>query len=106
MSIIGPLPSSVNNNNKVGSIERAVSGEIDVKLFMFKNGRKLQTSEGNDDLSSFMRGFEVYESLTQACMEMRLILEDSGGILQTMTGSEEFALSIKSSIIDRTYFPQ
>ena len=44
-----PLPSSVNNNNKVGSIERAVSGEIDVKLFMFKNGRKLQTSEGNDD---------------------------------------------------------
>ena len=36
-------------------------------------------------------------------MEMRLILEDSGGILQTMTGSEEFALSIKSSIIDRTY---
>tara|TARA_B100002019_G_scaffold80615_1_gene69614 strand:- start:11701 stop:13131 length:1431 start_codon:yes stop_codon:yes gene_type:complete len=103
MSLIGPLPTNIGNNNKVGSIERAVSGEIDVKLFMFKNGRKLQTSEGNDDLSSFLRGFEVYESLTQACMEMRLILEDSAGILQTMTGSEEFALSVKSSIIDRTY---
>ena len=37
-------------------------------------------------------------------MELRLILEDSAGVLQTLTGTEEFSLQLKTSIIDRTYF--
>ena len=37
-------------------------------------------------------------------MECRLVLEDSAGILGTLTGSEEFVLNIRSSIKDRTYY--
>ena len=90
--------------DRVGSISRSNTGEVDFKLFMYKNRKKKTTKQGDADLSSFVRGFEVYESISTTCMEMRLILEDSAGILQSLTGSEEFALQLKTSIVDRTYF--
>ena len=90
--------------DRVGSISRSNTGEVDFKLFMYKNRKRKSTKGGDADLSSFVRGFEVYESISSACMEMRLILEDSAGILQSLTGSEEFSLQLKTSIIDRTYF--
>ena len=35
---------------------------------------------------------------------MKLILEDAAGVLQSLTGTEEFGLQLKTTIIDRTYF--
>jgi len=90
--------------NQEGSISSQTSGEIDAKLFLYKDGRKMQTSSGADDLASFLRGFEIYESMATACMELRLILEDAAGLFATqITGSEQFGLQIKTAIIDRTY---
>ena len=90
--------------DRAGSITRTNAGEVDFKLFMYKDRKKKTTKEGDADLSSFVRGFDVYESISNTCMELRLILEDSAGVLQTLTGTEEFSLQLKTSIIDRTYF--
>ena len=100
MSQTGTLGQNVT---KESSILTSTAGEIDGKLFMYRDGKKLRTPSGADDLSSFLRGFEIYESMASACMEMRLILEDSAAVFTNMTGSEEFGLNIKTSIIDRTY---
>ena len=90
--------------NQDPSLSTQTAGEIEAKLFMYKDGRKMQTPSGADDLASFLRGFELYESMATACMELRIILEDSAGLFSShMTGSEQFGLQIKSSIIDRTY---
>ena len=90
--------------DRIGSISRNSVGEIDVRIFLQKNRKRVTTGKGDDDLSSFLRGFEVYESIASTCMECRLILEDSAGVLQFLTGTEEWVINIKSSIIDRTYF--
>ena len=34
-------------------------------------------------------------------MEARLVLEDAGGVIGSLTGSEEIRLEIKGSIVDR-----
>ena len=90
--------------DRVGSITRNTAGEVDIKLFVYKNRKKKKTTKGDADLSSFLRGFEIYESISNTCMEMKLILEDAAGVLQSLTGTEEFALQLKTTLIDRTYF--
>lgn len=85
------------------SINRTQAGEISARLFVIRDGKKLENSRGESDLISFLRGFEVYESIVNPCMEMRLVLEDSAGLIGGLTGTEEFQLEIQSSIQDRTY---
>jgi hypothetical protein len=104
MSSITTAISQKILGNQDGSISAQTSGEIDAKLFLYKDGRKMQTPSGADDLASFLRGFEIYESMATACMELRLILEDAAGLFSSqITGSEQFGLQIKTAIIDRTY---
>ena len=82
--------------NQDPSLSTQTAGEIEAKLFMYKDGRKMQTPSGADDLASFLRGFEIYESMATACMELRIILEDSAGLFSSnMTGSEQLGLQIK-----------
>ena len=50
--------------DRVGSITRNTAGEVDIKLFVYKNRRKKRTTKGDADLSSFLRGFEIYESIS------------------------------------------
>ena len=92
------------NQTTGGSITRSQTGEIDVKLSLYRDGRRVEDSSGNYDLISFLRGFEIYESIANPCMEARLVLEDAGGVIGSLTGSEEIRLEIKGSIVDRSYF--
>ena len=84
MSQTGTLGQNVT---KESSILTSTAGEIDGKLFMYRDGKKLRTPSGADDLSSFLRGFEIYESMASACMEMRLILEDSAAVFWQKKGT-------------------
>ena len=87
------------NQTTEGSITRAQTGEIDVKLSLYRDGRRVEDSSGNYDLISFLRGFEIYESIANPCMEARLVLEDAGGVIGSLTGSEEIRLEIKETQI-------
>ena len=93
------------NQTTGGSITRSQTGEIDVKLSLYREMVVvLKIHLGNYDLISFLRGFEIYESIANPCMEARLVLEDAGGVIGSLTGSEEIRLEIKGSIVDRSYF--
>ena len=92
------------NQTTEGSVTRAQTGEIDVKLSLYRDGRRVEDSSGNYDLISFLRGFEIYESIANPCMEARLVLEDAGGVIGSLTGSEEVRLEIQGSIVNRSYF--
>ena len=86
------------NNTRAGSLLREDAGQIEFALSIFRDGQRLQTPDGQYNLDSFLRGFEIYESISSACMECTIILEDSGGVIGALTGSELFFLEIRTSV--------
>ena len=92
------------SNTREGSLVREQAGQIEISLSIFRDGKRIETEDGAYNLMSFLRGFEIYESIANSCIECRLILEDSGGIIRRLTGSELFLIDIKSTIKDRSYY--
>ena len=92
------------SNTREGSLVREQAGQIEIALSIFRDGKRIETEDGGYNLMAFLRGFEIYESIANPCMECRLILEDSGGIIGRLTGSELFLVEIKSTIKDRSYY--
>ncbi len=92
------------NNTRNGSLVREETGQLEVALSLFRDGNRVETPDGEYDLMQFLRGFEIYESIANSCMECRIVLEDAGGVIGTLTGSELFLIEIRSSIKDRNYY--
>ena len=86
------------------TIKRTASGDVKVKVNVFRNGKKLQSAEGNDDIYDFITGIEIYESITSATIEGKLLFNDGSGFMGAMTGSELFKVQITGTILDRVYY--
>ena len=87
-----------------GSIRRNESGDVEVKVNVFRNGQKLQSSDGADDIYDFITGIEIYESITSSTIEAKLLFNDGSGFIGAMTGSEQFRIIIRGTILDRVYW--
>ena len=85
------------------TIPREKVGDIDLSVSIYRDGKRLESS-GKWDLREYIAGVEIYESITSATLEAMLIVNDSGGLIGTLTGSELFKIEIKGSVYDRTYF--
>ena len=57
------------NTSREGSLIREQAGQIEVTLSIFKDGNRMETVDGQYNLDSFLRGFEIYESIANPCME-------------------------------------
>lgn len=86
------------------TIQRTQTGDVEVKVTVYRDGKKLQNSDGNSDIGDYISGIEIYESITSATMEAKIILADSGGFLGLMTGSELFRIQLVGSIMDKTFY--
>lgn len=86
------------------TIKTTSVGSVDVALLLFKDGQKLENKKGQYNIEQFLREFQVFEGMNSATMEATFVLEDAGGLLGTLTGSELFVLHIKGQIADRTYY--
>ena len=86
------------------TIKRTNAGDVDVKVQLIRDGKVLSNREGADNIYDYINGIEIYESLTSATLEAQLIISDTGGFLGALTGSEQFKITIRGSIIDRTYY--
>jgi len=86
------------------TIDREKVGDIDLSLSIYRDGQRLQDSNGNWNLRTYVAGVEIYESITSATIEAMVIINDSGGLIGTLTGSELFKIEIKGTIYDRTYY--
>ena len=91
------------NSSREGTLVREQAGQIEVTLSIYRNGKRMETPDGAYDLVSFLRGFEIYESISNPCMECRIILEDAGGLIGSLTGTEAFTIQVRTSIKDRIY---
>ena len=38
--------------DRPGSVQRSLAGEVETKLFLYRDGKKVTSEGGNDDLSS------------------------------------------------------
>ena len=86
------------------TIRRNESGDVEVRVNVFRNGQKLQSSDGNDDIYDFITGIEIYESINSSTIEVQLLFNDGSGFIGAMTGSEMFRIIISGTILDRVYW--
>ena len=86
------------------TIRRSESGDVEVKVNVFRDGNKLQSSEGADDIYDFITGIEIYESITSSTIEVKLLFNDGSGFIGALTGSELFRIQIRGTVMDRNYY--
>ena len=86
------------------TIRRSEAGDVEVKVNVFRDGNKLQSSDGADDIYDFITGIEIYESITSSTIEVKLLFNDGSGFIGAMTGSEMFRIIISGTIMDRVYY--
>ena len=98
------MSTATNSVLTGGSIRRSEAGDVEVTVNVFRNGNKLQSSEGADDIYDFITGIEIYESITSSTIEAKLLFNDGSGFIGAMTGSEQFRIMIRGTIIDRVYY--
>lgn len=85
------------------TIQRSETGDVEVKVSVYRDGKKLKSNDGNDDIYDFIVGIEIYESITSSTIEAKLLFNDGSGFMGAMTGSELFRVQIRGTILDRTY---
>ena len=98
------MSTATNSVLTGGSIRRNEAGDVEVTVNVFRDGQKLQSSEGADDIYDFVTGIEIYESITSSTIEAKLLFNDGSGFIGAMTGSEQFRIMIRGTIIDRVYY--
>tara|TARA_B100001250_G_scaffold169673_1_gene146114 strand:- start:813 stop:2183 length:1371 start_codon:yes stop_codon:yes gene_type:complete len=84
-------------------LQRTEAGEVDIRVSVYRDGERLEAN-GSYDISDYVLGIEITETITLATLECQLSIMDSGGVLGAMTGSEKFRIQVQSTIIDRTYW--
>ena len=85
------------------SIERVNAGDISVNISVYRDGNQLKASDGGYNLVGFLIGWEVYESIESATIEATFVFEDSAGLSNVFTGSEEIQFKVNGSVVSRTY---
>ena len=70
------------------------TAEIDFKISLWRNGKRMENESGKYELAEFVKGFEIIESVESATIEARIIVEDAAGLMGALTGSEVFKLTV------------
>ena len=78
--------------------DRVNAGDISVNISVFRGGEQLKASDGGYNLVGFLRAWEIYESIESATLEATFVFEDSAGISNIFTGSEEIKFTINGSV--------
>ena len=86
------------------TIERRNPGDVVLSVSLYRDGERLENADGEYELREFIRGFEIYESINSSTLESKIIIEDSAGLINILTGTELFRIQVKGSIIDRTFY--
>ena len=82
------------------TLERQNPGDVNMSVSIIKDGKKLKNDAGEYELKEFVRGFEIFESIGSATLEAKLIIQDTAGLINTLTGTELFEIRLIGYIID------
>jgi len=86
------------------TIQREDVGNVEYKIEIYRNGKVVKSPEGITNVKDFVPGVEIFESITSAAMECKLIVQDAAGLIGAMTGSELFKIQVIGTIVDKTYY--
>lgn len=86
------------------TLQRVETGEVKFSVNVYRDGNLVTNAEGANDLNEFVTGIELYESITSATLEARMVFQDNAGLISSFTGSELFKIKITGSVYDNTYF--
>lgn len=86
------------------TIPRSSTGDVEVRVSIFRDGKELTSKDGNKNVRDFVQAIEIYESITSATLEAKFVINDGSGFLGAMTGSELFKVQILGTIMDKVYY--
>tara|TARA_B100002019_G_scaffold120456_1_gene103419 strand:- start:794 stop:2179 length:1386 start_codon:yes stop_codon:yes gene_type:complete len=86
------------------TLNRSEAGEVSIRVQVYRDGEVLTNKEGASDINEFIVGVEVYESITSATLEAKIVIQDNAGLIDRFTGSELFKISVTGSVYDNTYY--
>lgn len=86
------------------TLQRVETGEVKYSINVYRDGNIVKNAEGATDLNEFVSAIELFESITSATLEARIVFQDNAGLISSFTGSELFKIQITGSVYDNTYF--
>jgi hypothetical protein len=76
------------------AILRDNANDVSFSLKLRRNGSYVKNSEGATNIEDFVMACTVQEGIDSAGMQADIVLQDSAGLINTLTGSEEWVIRI------------
>lgn len=81
--------------------ESATDAKFSLKIR--RNGSYIENKDGATDLDDFVRACEIIEGIDTAGISAQIVLEDSAGLINSLTGSEEWVITVSTGNSDASY---
>ncbi len=91
-------------SDKQGTISAESLSDVEITMSLYRHGKLIKDNEGNYNWVTFLKGFDVLESVTSAAIQARFVMDDAAGMAYLLSGSELIKLDLKTSVVDRTYW--
>ena len=78
------------------AIKRTNTTDSKITVKIYKNGNVWENSDGVSDLGEFVMAFTVEEAIDSPTIVGELVLQDSAGLANRLTGSERWQISIET----------
>lgn len=85
------------------ALKRTQAGDCTFKLRIKRNGSIVESPEGDTDLASLVQAAFIMEGIGQATYEAEIIMGDGAGLINQLTGSELWVLTIETVHKTATY---
>tara|TARA_B100000214_G_C23960502_1_gene624993 strand:+ start:870 stop:2249 length:1380 start_codon:yes stop_codon:yes gene_type:complete len=82
---------------------KSKAAEVEVSFAIIRDGAKVTNDKGKYELIEYLQAWEIFESIQSATIEASFIINDSGGLINRLTGSEEFQIQLKTPEEKRSY---
>ena len=77
--------------------------EYGIRLMVFRDRKRLENDDGAFNYIEFLRGCEIFESITQSAIEASFIFEDAACMSGIFTGSEIIKIQVSTPNLDREW---
>lgn len=78
------------------ALSRDNSNDVSFSLKVMRDGQYLKNSEGASSLGNFVMSCAITEGIGKAGIEAEIVLQDSAGLINSLTGSELWMVTIET----------
>ena len=72
------------------SIVRDTANDVSFSLKLRRDGSYVKNNDGATNLEDFVMACTVQEGIDSSAIQAEIVLQDSAGLVNTLTGSEEW----------------